>query len=244
MTQDRTDFYQDYCEWKSWREESESSRFATGYKIEVGRSGVKPGAIILEVGFGNGAFLDWARDHGYKVSGVEIIPELVDRARMKGHDVYHGGIAEAFARSDRRFDLIVMFDVLEHFTIDEIITVFPVLKSLLSDDGAILVRVPNGASPFGRVYQYGDITHQSVLTGSSIDQIAMRFGMQVISERNAARCYIGPRHRGPKSWTMTHRIAYGIREIIQRTISLVYFGRNIPLDPNLTVIIRNKPSAA
>lgn len=243
MIRNRTDFYQNYCEWKSWQEESEGSRLSEGYKIEVGRSGVKPGAAILEVGFGNGAFLDWARDHGYEVSGIEIIPELVDRARTKGHDVYHGDIVEVFAGADRRFDLIVMFDVLEHLSIDEIIAVFPVLKSLLPTDGAILARFPNGASPFGRAYQYGDITHQSVLTGSSINQIAMRFGMQVIFENNAARCYTGPRHGGPKSWTITRGLAYGIREIIQRTISLVYFGRNVPFDPNLTVIIRNKPSA-
>src|SRR5688572_23382443 len=51
--------------------------------IECRRAGLPANASVLELGFGNGEFLDWCRMARHRVCGVELIPELVERARAK-----------------------------------------------------------------------------------------------------------------------------------------------------------------
>ena len=42
---------------------------------------------LLEVGFGEGCLLDWAKARGYDVSGNELLPSMVEAAR-EGASMY------------------------------------------------------------------------------------------------------------------------------------------------------------
>ena len=57
-------------------------------------AGLAKNLRILEVGFGSGRFLDWAQAQGMTTAGVEIIPECVEAARARGHDVFAGELRE------------------------------------------------------------------------------------------------------------------------------------------------------
>lgn len=79
-----TDLYKSYVTFKNWDGCSSAmpeEDFA--YIAAVGRCVVP--ARILEIGFGNGQFMDWARAKGFQIAGVEIIPEMIDAARQRGH---------------------------------------------------------------------------------------------------------------------------------------------------------------
>jgi hypothetical protein len=64
-----------------------------------------------------------------------------------------------------------MFDVLEHFTKEEIVELLPLLKNILKEDGIFVVRVPNGEAMLTGGIMYGDFTHETFFTSKSLKQI-------------------------------------------------------------------------
>jgi len=130
---------------------------------------------VLEIGFGNGSFLAWAKAQGADVVGTEIDAPMIERARAKGFDAQPASLV-ALAAVGQRFDLVVAFDVFEHWDKAELVENLKQIAALLRPGGLVLARFPNGQSPFGRVHQYGDLTHQTVLSASSVAQLARLTG--------------------------------------------------------------------
>lgn len=238
----KADFYDEsYRRWKGWGRPAAVEPLARTFAAELRGVRLSARASVLEIGFGQGIFLDWARAQGFVPVGIELNQALVESVRRRGHEAYHGHARDVLSQGFAPFDLVVLFDVLEHLTVEEILDLLSLLKSQLSAGGAIVARFPNGGSPFGRLYQHGDLTHCSVLTASSIEQAAIRCGLKVVAARNSAREDVGnPRWR-PKNWRMTRKIAFLIRSVIELIVGLVYFGRIVPLDPNLTVVLAHCP---
>lgn len=69
----------------------------------------------MDLGCGDGGFLDLARAKGIETHGLDLNPKAVAAAQAKGHDV-HASTAEAFAQSHsgRQFSLVTAFEVMEH----------------------------------------------------------------------------------------------------------------------------------
>jgi SAM-dependent methyltransferase len=104
-----------------------------------------PDADILEVGSGTGANLRLLASFG-KVIALEMAPEAIlmaqQRCRSIGSRVrlQQGRCPEDLCALDRRFDLICLFDVLEHIEEDE--RSLAALAGLLKPSGKLLVTVP------------------------------------------------------------------------------------------------------
>jgi 2-polyprenyl-3-methyl-5-hydroxy-6-metoxy-1,4-benzoquinol methylase len=232
MSQDwRSQFYNDYLAFKAWGNERPAA-LEEVFAIEVGRAGKPPPAAALEIGFGSGHFLDWAAGKGYRTTGVELIPSLVESAAQRGHRALHGVPREVLNPEVDRFDLIVAFDVFEHLTVEEIIDFLRLASSLLNPGGRLLARFPNGASPFGAFYQAGDITHMTVLSAARIRQIGLSAGLSLLAAFNAAR----PVAHTDRS-VLAQKARYFVRDMIEIVIGRLYFGTVVPLDPNLTVVL-------
>ncbi len=228
------EFYNEYTRWKNWAGNPNVSLVSERYEKEMRRAGVKSGSTILEVGFGDGAFLDWARGKGFNVFGAEITQPCVDNARKRDHQVTIGTIDEAMKTFDRKFDAIVAFDVLEHIEKPGLVQVLTEAHSALVEGGVLVASFPNGASPFGRYYQNGDITHETALTDRMLGQLGLKTGFLVEGAYNAARPIFG---RRPYLAPIKMGLA-AFRAFVEIIISYVYFGSRIPLDPVMTVVLR------
>ena len=134
----------------------------------------------LDIGFGNGNFIGWARDHkGWSCVGVEVNSRLLDRARLANFPAWESVAALRSARADARFDLITAFDVLEHIERAHIV---PFLQELLAVSGAntrVVLRFPNGDNPFSAPVQNGDVTHCSTIGQNLLRQVAHLAGFEV-----------------------------------------------------------------
>jgi len=131
---------------------------------------------VLEIGYGNGSFLSWCKEKGLNVHGIEQDKELITRAKKLNYKVYKS----MSQIKDVKFDLIVLFDVLEHIEQTKIDSVFKSLKKILAKNGKIFIRVPNGSSPFGLAYQHGDVTHVTTINGTKIAYWSRFNGLKVI----------------------------------------------------------------
>ncbi|NRF67924.1 class I SAM-dependent methyltransferase [Aquincola sp. S2] len=225
----------DYTAWKQW----DAARFgqcsrgdARYFAWHLARCHPAPIADVLEIGFGNGSFLGFARARGARVVGIEMQDELRQRAAAAGIES-HASIAALGA--DRRFDLIAAFDVFEHIEQAALIPLFQTLAAMLRPGGVLLCRVPNGESPFGRIFQHGDLTHVTTLGLSKFRQIASASGL-------AIACH------GEMPWYRTARnpkrlLRAGAQRLIERVVAFAYHWDAQALAPNLVVALRRADDA-
>jgi cyclopropane fatty-acyl-phospholipid synthase-like methyltransferase len=230
---DGANLYGGYAQWKQWDGDFQASdRDARYFAAEF--SGIAlSGKRVLEIGFGNGSFLAWAKAQGASVAGTEIDEAMLGRAREKGFVALPPAL-DALAAGAQRFDIIVAFDVFEHWHKQALIENLKCIAALLETDGLVLARFPNGHSPFGRVHQHGDITHQTALSKSSIEQLAGMTGFSVVRVSNAASV---PVRRDLWS-ALKHRWRQRQRARIEVRIGKLYGIGRLPLDPNLTAVLR------
>lgn len=134
------------------------------------------GARIVDVGCGFGHLIRYFREQGYtRVGGIEL-----DEALHRIASAYIGGSAEFLDRTDGRqfleehpesFDLITLFDVIEHFTVDEAFAMLRAMHGALRPGGMAVLRTPNMASLLGAYSRFMDLTHQAGYSEFSFAQI-------------------------------------------------------------------------
>jgi SAM-dependent methyltransferase len=97
-----------------------------------------PPARILDVGCGNGAFIQAATEAGYDCVGLDVSEAAAELCRSKGLNAQ----ATDFLTTNwpQRFDLITMWDVVEHLLEPE--KFLRRAHDLLAEDGNLLLKVP------------------------------------------------------------------------------------------------------
>jgi len=106
----------------------------------IARLGLPTQADVLEIGAGTGGNLAMLTLYG-KVSAVEMDPFARDYAsQMSGIPVACGCLPDALPFADKAFDLICLFDVLEH--IDNDCDALRRVHALLKPGGRAVVTVP------------------------------------------------------------------------------------------------------
>jgi len=96
---------------------------------------------LLDVGCGNGFFLDHMRRLGWDASGVELDGEAVSVAREKlGLEVFHGSLEEANF-PDGYFDAVTVNHVIEHVL--DPVGLLKECRRILRADGRLIVITPN-----------------------------------------------------------------------------------------------------
>ncbi len=141
-------------------------------------------AMILDLGCGHGALLHFAQAAGYQnVAGVDESPAQIAAARALGiAGVREANLLEALrATGPESQAAVVAFDVIEHLHKDELIDVVDEVRRVLKAGGRWIIHVPNGASPFGGIARYGDLTHELSFTPESITQLLFASGFRSVA---------------------------------------------------------------
>ena len=221
-----------YTDWKRWPADN-FGRYSKGearyFSWLLARWHPAPIQLALEMGFGNGNFLGFARARGITVIGLESQPELRRRAQIASFEA-HGAITDL--APEHRFDLIAAFDVFEHIPQDDCIALLRDMAERLSPGGILLLRVPNGESPFGRIFQHGDLTHVTTLGLSKFKQIASLTGLELLGH-------------GELPWYLNARnpkrlLRAGLRRLIERTLAFAYLWDPDALGPNLVIALSRR----
>jgi len=127
-------FYEDlqsipwyYMEWK--------------WEHEVARNLIQPGQCILEVGCGNGSFIESLCKDGIECVGLELNEGAVQKAQEKSLPIWNESIQNHSLSHHEYYDMVSTFQVVEHIP-----DVLPFLQSsleALKPGGKLLVSVPN-----------------------------------------------------------------------------------------------------
>jgi len=138
-------------------------------------------ADILDLGCGHGVLIYFARRAGYsRIVGVDRSPEQVAEARRLEIDGVREGdlMATLEELPDASQDAIIAFDVIEHFTREELLPLVDEVRRVLKPGGKWLIHTPNGESPFFGRIRYGDMTHEQAFTATSMGQLLLSSGFQ------------------------------------------------------------------
>lgn len=136
-------------------------------------------AKIMDLGSGHGAFIHFIREAGYAdVVGVDRSPEQVAEAHRLGIEgVREGDLMETLRSTpDGSQDVVIAFDVIEHFSRDELLPFVDEVRRVLRDGGRWIIHTVNAESPFFGRIRYGDLTHEMAFTCVSISQLLRSSG--------------------------------------------------------------------
>ena len=175
------DFYETYARFKEYAAPNPSAKESGRFEEELWQpAGCAKDMSFLEIGCGNGHFLAYLREKGVtEFLGIDHDSALA--GHVPAELAEHFRVADVWEFLDsnsgqRRFDRIVMLDVLEHFTAEDGARLLGGLGRILRPGGRILVRVPNMSSPWGAQYQFGDLTHRAAYNPTSMRQLAEASG--------------------------------------------------------------------
>ena len=156
---------------------------------------IAEGASVLDVGAGSGTLSIMLKEARHAdVTCVEPDAPRASVARERGLSVHTGTIQDFAATTDRRFQIAVLADVIEHLTYPA--PILTTVRSLLRPDGHLIVSVPNAAHWTIReallrgrwnydVTGLMDATHLRWYTLESLERLLSACGFAVVNRAGA-----------------------------------------------------------
>jgi len=177
----RTEYEKEYLLWKNWGTKGSFGNLDKPldhyYSLQLRKTNVGHIRNVLEIGFGDGGFLAYAKSQEWNITGTESNKRLVEIARQEGFNAIHSD--EFDELEDQYFDLVVAFDVLEHVKQEDLGRLLSSIHKKLTIGGALIARFPNGDSPFGLAHQHGDITHVTAIGSGKMVYFAKTCGFEI-----------------------------------------------------------------
>lgn len=141
-------------------------------------------ARVLELACGPAPFLYFLKQQGYSdLAGIDTSPEQVALAHAIGlekHVVQGDMIAFLDTIEPEYYDIIILFDILEHFHRAEQFDILDSVFAALKSGGKCVLHVPNLEGNGGSRVLYSDITHKSAFTRRSMEQLLRTIGFEEI----------------------------------------------------------------
>lgn len=171
---------------------------------------------ILEIGCGYGGLIYTLKKLGfYDIDAIDIIPACCEFVKRNfGINVKCIDMFDFFKENNKKYDLILAFDVVEHFNKDEIITLLLSIFNSLKGNGIFIMKVPNGGSLSGIYIRYSGFTHELAFTPLSIEELFKCIGFK--------RVYCIPEPQ----------FSSNMIKKFGRKIIMKFFARLFSLDPN------------
>lgn len=194
---------------------------------------------VLDLGCGSGAFLLACKLLGYRnLKGIDISQEQVSQAHQLGLiEVKYGDLNAVLAETPANsIDVIVTFDVIEHFTKNELVNFTDSINKVLRSGGKWIIHAPNGEGIFGSKVYFSDLTHEQAFTRHSITQLLKSSNFKsIICEEDS------PAPHGLKS--MVRAILWKVVRLFVRTLLAIEtgdFSKDVLLTQNFVAVAVKK----
>ncbi len=140
---------------------------------------LRKGGRLLDVGCGAGAFVQAMQARGWQAVGLERDAQAAQAARERGLDV-RAGEAPTHPFAPRSFDVITLWDVLEH--LERPREALQGIAQWLAPGGWLVLRTPDAGSLQARVFGrwwagYDAPRHRAIYTRRALDALLREGGL-------------------------------------------------------------------
>jgi len=148
-----------------YRNELDQAKAAACWRLfQRSTAGMRP-LSVLDLGCGDGTFLDLAAREGLSTAGVEISSLSALKAERSGHRIWLGSITDPSLELDGSYDVVTMWDVLEHLS--NPLLALRLARDILKPEGRLIVLTPMMGSLYDRLG-----LRLCVATNGQLDQLA------------------------------------------------------------------------
>ena len=175
-----------------------------GYDHEFALNQIEHGESVLDVGCGSGNFLKKIKEKTDKTTGLEFNQLAIQKCREAGLTVYSDTIEEHARKFPATYDVVCLFQVLEH--IHEINPFMDAAVKLLKKGGKLIVGVPNNEPYYQGFNKYSTLNlpphHMGLWNKNSLDNLGQVFDLKLKKvEYNApGRLILDVYFRAKKWW--------------------------------------------
>ena len=129
---------------------------------------------VAELACGHGSFLHWLKSKNFSnVTGVDSSAEQVALAKQVDAGVERDDVNRWLARQpENHFAALLAIDLVEHLPKDDFMDLLHHSRAALAPGGSLILRLPNGDSPFVGRNLFNDITHVWTYTPNCLNSLA------------------------------------------------------------------------
>ena len=136
---------------------------------------------VLDYGCGSGLLVNYLQKFYQNVEGVDASKELIEiglKRKLPLKLVRIEDFDEWAASNISKYDLIFLFDVLEHIPVEIQFEFLQKLTKTLNPNGQILIKVPNANGIIPSRWRYIDWTHTSIFSEESLEFLTENVGLK------------------------------------------------------------------
>lgn len=118
---------------------------------------IKNNDKILDIGCGDCSFFDYVikHRHGLKLYAFDIIKDSLEIARKKGYKPVNN------LSLKEKFNVITMFEVIEHLGMPMKLEYARIIDNLLDDNGYLIISFPNVKSVLAQQNYFNNLEHKT-----------------------------------------------------------------------------------
>lgn len=196
----------------------------------------RPGAkTLLDVGAASGMLVRAAAREGLAAEGVEPSKSLVERGRAQGATL-HAGVLPHPALEERKFDIVMLADVIEH--VRDPVELLRLARAHVAESGVMIVVTPDVSSVAARLlgprWWHLRLAHVGYFDDRSFHEACAEAGLEVVDTERAKWFFkVGylaertERYLPTRSLNRLGRALPGVRRAYEQVIPLNLFDSTL-----------------
>ena len=144
---------------------------------------------VLDIGCGRCQFVTLARENytDAKIKGIDfdIPPEFVNELTKKDIELEHVNFISNLSQEQNKYDLITMWEVIEHIPIDQLQDTIADVLNLLTENGVFIFSTPDFDDEYCRLFDFWasmPIHHVSVFSKTWLRDFFNNSGATILDE--------------------------------------------------------------